>query len=364
MKAKGILKVVLYCVGILVSAFLGGILTISVVAKNPESFGLISVTKTEKEVTVVENGISESVDKVYDSVVVVKSKTRNTEATGTGFIYSKDDNKYYIVTNFHVISGATAISIVFTNNVEVKVDYEGGDQFSDIAVLSYITDKELEVAPIGESTNMNVGDTVFAIGAPLDSDVYSWSVTRGILSGKDREVRVSSDNSNSNDYIMNVLQTDAAINSGNSGGPLCNSNGEVIGVTNMKLVTSGVEGMGFAIPIEEAKVTIDAVIKEEEISRPYIGVHMLDASDRYNQVYYGLSSSSYGVLITEVTVGKPANVAGLTKGDIIVGINDVKVTDIATFRYQLYKYHSGGKIKVKYIRNGKEYTVDILLEKN
>lgn len=364
MKAKGILKIVLYCVSILVSAFFGGLLTVAIVAKNPESFGLVSVTKTEKEVTVVENGISDAVDKVYDSVVVVKSKSRSTEATGTGFIYSKDDNKYYIVTNFHVISGATAISIVFTNNVEVEVVYEGGDQFSDIAVLSYVSDKELEVAPIGESINMNVGDTVFAIGAPLDSNVYSWSVTRGILSGKDREVRVSTNDSNTNDYIMNVLQTDAAINSGNSGGPLCNSNGEVVGVTNMKLITSGVEGMGFAIPIEEAKLTIEAVIKGEEISRPYIGVHMLDASDRYNQIYYGLNSSSYGVLITEITAGKPADVAGLEKEDIIVGINDVKITDIATFRYQLYKYHGGDKIKIKYIRNGKEYTTDILLEKN
>ena len=364
MKAKGIVKIVLFFVGILVSAFFGGILTITIIAKNPENFGLVSVTKTEKEVTVVENGISEAVGKVYDSVVVVKSKSRSSEATGTGFIYSKDGNKYYIVTNFHVISGANAISIVFTNNVEVDVSYEGGDQFSDIAVLSYESDNELEVASIGESIKMSVGDTVFAIGAPLDSDVYSWSVTRGILSGKDREVRVSTGSSNTEDYIMNVLQTDAAINSGNSGGPLCNSNGEVIGVTNMKLVTSGVEGMGFAIPIEEAKLTIEAVIKGEEISRPYIGVRMLDASDRYNQIYYGLNSSAYGVLITEVTSGKPAEVAGLKQGDIIVGINGLKITDIATFRYQLYKYHGGDKIEVKYIRNGKEYTVQLTLEKN
>lgn len=364
MKTNSILKVVLYCVGILVSAFIGGFITVAIVSMNPESFGLVTVNKLEKEVTVVENGISDAVSKVYDSVVVVKSKSRTSEATGTGFIYSKDGNKYYIVTNFHVISGSNAISIVFTNNIEVSVNYEGGDQFSDIAVLSYDSDKELNVAPIGQSTSMNVGDTVFAIGAPLDSDVYSWSVTRGILSGKDREVRVSSGNNNNNDYIMNVLQTDAAINNGNSGGPLCNSNGEVIGVTNMKLINSGVEGMGFAIPIEEAKVTIDAVINGEEISRPYIGVHMLDASDRYNQIYYGLSSSTYGVLITEVTNEKPAQSAGLQEGDIIVAINEVKVTDIATFRYQLYKYHGGDKIKVKYIRNNKENITEVMLEKN
>src|SRR5699024_477323 len=105
----------------------------------------------------------------------------------------------------------------------------------------------LVVAEIGDNANSRVGDTAFAVGAPLDS-AYSWTVTRGIISGKDRMVEVSLSNSSSNDYVMKVIQTDAAINSGNSGGPLCNSNGEVIGVTSLKLVSSGVEGMGFAIP--------------------------------------------------------------------------------------------------------------------
>lgn len=364
MKIRNILIGFLFCLMVLFSTFAGGFITVGIISNNPERFGLITVNKLEKEVTVVENGISEAVNKVYDSVVVVKSRNNTSEATGTGFIYAKDNNKYYIVTNFHVISGASVISIVFSNNIEVVVNYEGGDQFSDIAVLSYVSDKDFKIAQIGESANMNVGDTVFAIGAPLDSEVYSWSVTRGILSGKDREVRVSTNNANNADFIMNVLQTDAAINSGNSGGPLCNSNGQVVGVTNMKLVTTGVEGIGFAIPIEEAKVTIDAVIKGEEISRPYIGVHMLDASDRYNQVYYGLSESSYGILITDVTIGKPAANAGLKQGDIIIAINDVKVTDIAMFRYQLYKYNGGDTIKLKYIRNGKENVALVTLEKN
>lgn len=320
-------------------------------------------SKLEKEVTVVDNGISAGVEKVYDSVVVVESyREDNLLGTGTGFIYSKDGNKYYIVTNYHVIESANNVKIVLTNNMEVSVNIVNGDQMADVAVLSYETDKELEIAPLGESVNTKVGDTVFAIGAPLDSSVYSWSVTRGILSGKDREVRVSSKNS-AKEWIMNVLQTDAAINSGNSGGPLCNSNGEVIGITNMKLVNTGIEGMGFAIPIEEAKRVVENLISGKEIVKPYIGVYMIDASDTYNQSFYDLPEDSYGALITGVEPGSPGEKAGFQKGDIIIGINDKEVKDIAAFRYELYKYDIGANVSIKVLRNKEEIIINVILEK-
>lgn len=319
--------------------------------------------KLEKEVTVVDNGISAGVEKVYDSVVVVESyKEDSLIGTGTGFIYSKDKDKYYIVTNYHVIEGANIVKIVLTNNMEVDVSIENGDQFADVAVLSYKTDKELAIAPLGESVKTKVGDTVFAIGAPLDSTVYSWSVTRGILSGKDREVRVKSKMSDK-EWIMNVLQTDAAINSGNSGGPLCNSNGEVIGITNMKLVNSGVEGMGFAIPIEEARRVVENLISGKEIVKPYIGVYMIDASDTYNQSFYDLASDSYGAYITDVEPGSPGEKGGLLKGDIIIALNDKKVEDIASLRYELYKCEINSNISIKVLRNKEEITVNVILEK-
>ena len=227
-----------------------------------------NVTKTEKEVTVTDKGIADAVDKIYDAVVVVRTyKNGQLFSTGTGFIYKNQNNNYYIITNYHVIEQGDRVSVVFTDGSEVNVMVENGDKYSDIAVLSYKSNTELVVAEMGSSVDMRVGDTVFAIGAPLDSAVYSWSVTRGVLSGKDREVEVSTTNSNISDWIMLVLQTDAAINSGNSGGPLCNSNGEVIGVTNMKLITDGVEGMGFAIPIEEVVNYADAISVYMDLSQ-------------------------------------------------------------------------------------------------
>ena len=320
-----------------------------------------NVTKTEKEVTVTDTGIADAVEKIYDSVVVVKTYVKDKlYSTGTGFVYKKDGNKYYLITNYHVIQDGTKISVVFTDGTEAVVNVEGGDKYSDIAVLSYETSNELAVAEIGSSTDMRVGDTVFAIGAPLDSNVYSWSVTRGVLSGKDREVEVSISNSSTSDWIMLVLQTDAAINSGNSGGPLCNSNGQVIGITNMKLVTDGVEGMGFAIPIEEAANYADQIINGEDVSRPYLGIQMVDASIEGYAGQYGVTATE-GVLIGSVEKGSPAEKAGLQSADVIVGLNNATITGVASLRYELYKYKSGEEITITYLRNGNKQTTKLTL---
>ncbi len=325
------------------------------------SYNVTNVNKSEKEVTVTDAGIADAVEKIYDSVVIVKNYQKNKlYATGTGFVYKYSDGKYYFITNYHVIENGDSIGIVFTNGAEVTVAVENGDKYADIAVLSYVSDNEYPVAEIGSSADMRVGDTVFAIGAPLDSAVYSWSVTRGTLSGKDREVEVSTNNSNSSDWIMQVLQTDAAINHGNSGGPLCNSNGQVIGVTNMKLVTDGVEGMGFAIPIEEASRYAEAVINGEDVSRPLIGLSMLDASNVIYARSYGIEARD-GVIVEDVTAGGPSEKAGLKKADVIISINDVNVTGVASLRYQLYKYKAGDVVTIKFIRDGKTQTAKVTL---
>ncbi|HIS17656.1 MAG TPA: trypsin-like peptidase domain-containing protein [Candidatus Coprovivens excrementavium] len=323
-----------------------------------------NVTKTEKEVTVTDTGIADAVEKIYDAVVTVRTyKNGQLFATGTGFVYKKVNDEYYLLTNYHVIEDGDRVSVVFSDGSEKNVIVENGDKYSDIAVLSYNSDDELLVAELGSSVDMRVGDTVFAIGSPLDSDVYSWSVTRGILSGKDREVEVSTTSSTMSDWIMLVLQTDAAINSGNSGGPLCNSNGQVIGITNMKLITDGVEGMGFAIPIEEVVNYADAIINGEEIARPYIGVAMTDANSSYTSRVYGFEPMD-GVLLDSVEGNSPASKAGLKKGDIITAINDVEVKNVASLRYQLYKYKIGETITVKYIRDGHSKTTELTLAAN
>ena len=325
---------------------------------------ITNVTKTEKEVTVTDTGIADAVEKVYDSVVIVETFSKGRAfATGTGFIYKHNNGTYYILTNHHVVENGDQIKIVLTNGDEVEVKVEGSDEFADIAVLSYKTNKELTVSSIGSSVNARVGDTVFAIGAPLDSSVYSWTVTRGVLSGKDREVSVSVGGSQTSDWIMQVLQTDAAINSGNSGGPLCNSNGEVIGITNMKLVTSGVEGMGFAIPIEEASTYADKIISGESVERPYLGVAMYDVANSYYAYAFKNSSTNLtdGVGISEVVKDSPADKAGLRAGDTIIGIDNDTVKDTATLRYKLYKHGVGDTVKITYVRNNKTDTTKVTL---
>jgi serine protease Do len=321
-----------------------------------------NITKSEKEVTVNENGIADAVEKEYDAVTIVENFRGNKlYATGTGFIFKREGNTYYLLTNFHVINGGSLIKIKFTDGTEVPVNVVGGDQFADVAVLSYESEKDLTVSSIGNSSSTRVGDTVFAIGAPIDSDVFSWTVTRGILSGKDREVSVSVSGSVNNDWIMKVLQTDAAINSGNSGGPLCNSNGEVIGITNMKLSSSSIEGMGFAIPIEDALGYADQIISGKGVQRPYLGVSMADANNSYYAYRFGYGTDQKGVLLVNVEEGSSADKAGLKSGDIVIGLNDEEIKDTATFRYKLYKYEIGTEVKIKYLRNNKEYTTDLKL---
>ncbi len=332
--------------------------------------GTTIVNKLEKEVTVNEQGIADAVEKVYDSVVVVENlKGGELQATGTGFIFKKSDNKYYVMTNYHVINGASSVKIQLTNNKELNVEVLGGDSYSDIAILAFESKDDYSIAEIGSSTDARVGDTTFAVGAPVDSTTYSWSVTRGIVSGKDRMVKVStSSQTSSSDYIMKVLQTDAAINSGNSGGPLCNSNGQVIGITNMKLVsnsTSNIEGMGFAIPIEDAIDFANKIINGEDITRPTLGVSMLDISST-GLAYYNISvpdNVTNGVVIMSVSKNSAAEEGGLKKGDVILEIDNVKVTSSALLKYELYRHNIGDEITLKINRNGFEKALKIKLTK-
>ena len=332
--------------------------------------GTTIVNKSEKEVTVNENGIADAVEKVYDSVVIVNVyKNQKMYGSGSGFIFKKDGNKYYIMTNNHVAENADSIKVILSDDNSYDVKLVGMDKYLDIAVLLFESDKDHAISEIGSSTNARVGDTVFTVGAPIDSSVYSWTVTRGILSGKDRKVSVStSSNSNIADYIRTALTTDAVINSGNSGGPLCNSNGEVIGITNMKLVSTGIEGMSFAIPIEEAMQYANKLINGEDVSRPAVGITMSDiGNSAYLYYYYGIrlpENVTSGVIVTSVVKNSPAQNAGIEAGDIITEVNGTKVSSMAEFKYELYKYKPGDKIKIKINRDGTEKELEVTLTKS
>ena len=312
------------------------------------------IETTKETVTVTDSGISAAVNKVYDSVVIVENYVdKQLYATGTGFVYKTEGDTSYILTNSHVIQNASEVKVVFTDENREKVTVVGSDSYSDIAVLAVDSSKVKTVAEIGDSKKLKVGDTAFTVGAPLDSATYGWTVTRGVISGTNRVVTIA-DNNNST-IMMEVLQTDAAINNGNSGGPLCNSNGEVIGITNMKLASSSIEGMGFAIPIEKAVEYADKFISGENVAHPYLGVYMYDASNQY------YSKGKTGLYIEEVEENSPADKGGLKKGDKILSINGKEVEDSTHFKYELYKLKAGDKVKILVDRNGKEKTITVTL---
>ena len=352
---------------ILVVLIIGAGLMYGLIYMFPQKFSTVT-TKLEKEVTVNDNGIADAVDNVYDAVVVVSSyKDSKLISSGTGFVFKSDDDTAYILTNHHVISSANKVTVTFTNGNVEETQIIGSNQYSDIAVLSLKASKTISVASIGSSEESRVGDTVFTVGAPLAS-TYSWTVTRGILSGKDRMIEVSTSNSQNNDYVMKVLQTDAAINAGNSGGPLCNASGKIIGITSLKLVSSGIEGMGFAIPIEDALSTANAIINKESVDTPYIGITMVDVSSAYYyRDYYELikdSGLSSGVIVVDVEKGSQAEKAGLKSNDIITKVGDIDVSSIAYLRYALYQHKVGDKVEFTYYRDGKKNTTTVTIGSN
>ena len=322
----------------------------------------INTTKVVKDVSITDTGLSEAVDKIYDAVVVVETYNKDTlTSSGTGFVYKVEDKKGYILTNNHVISGGSKIYVSFTDGKKLEAEVLGKDTYADIAVLEIESFEDISIASIGSSEDSKIGDTVFAVGAPLDS-AYSWTVTRGILSGKDRLIEVNSSQTNSytSDWVMSTLQTDAAINSGNSGGPLANANGEVIGITSLKLVKSGVEGMGFAIPIETALDYAEKLEKKEEIKRPYLGVSMYNVSE-ISTKYYDKDITTTGVFVASVEDDSPADKAGLKEEDIIIGINDTDVENVAYLKYNLYKYNVGEKVTLTIYRDEKKEIIEVTL---
>ena len=313
----------------------------------------------DRKFTVSEIGLSTGINNVYDSVVVVQNyKNDKANGIGSGFIYNNDG---YIMTNSHVIEGANNIKVMLMSGDVIDAKVIGDDEYADIAVIKIDKKYVTKVATLGSSESINVGDTVFTIGSPISSEYYG-TVTRGILSGKNRLVNVTV--GSNNDWIMNVMQTDAAINPGNSGGPLCNANGDVIGINSMKLVQSQVEGMGFAIPIEDAISYANMIVNGEEIKRSYLGLRMVNVSSTYNFANEGITIDSKvtsGVAIIEILKDGPCNNTGLKKGDVITKIGDYNIKTVAELRYHLYKYKPNDKINIEVNRNGKVMSYKVTL---
>lgn len=352
---------VIYIVTIIMSFFAGIMGTLYVVDDLKKDTPTTDLKKTSVEITET-NTLKPAIDKIYDAVVLIETYDKNNRGlgSGTGFVYKLEDNVGYILTNHHVVEGSSKIIITLSSGEEVEAEYLGSDEYSDVAVISIPGDKVLMVAKLGDSGEAELGDTVFTVGSPLGSK-YMGSVTRGILSGKDRQVTVKV---SSGSLLIDVMQTDAAINPGNSGGPLVNINGEVIGITSLKLVEDEIEGMGFALPIEYVLSYTERLEKKEEIVRPILGVQLADVTNAYILRSYRISidpSVEYGVALVKVERDSNAEASGLEEGDVVIKINDDKIEDTASFRYNLYKYSIGDTITVTYIRGNKEYTTEVKL---
>lgn len=354
-------KKLTYIVTVILSIFVGCGLMYMIIYYFPNTI-VKTENKVEKVVNVNEEGISSGIDNIYDAVVVVENyKKGKLVGIGSGFIYSGEG---YIMTNHHVIDSSDEIKITLTSGESIEAKVLGSDELADIAVLQIDKKYATNIAKIGKSTDSKVGDTVFTIGSPMSSE-FSGTVTRGILSGKNRMVEVSVGSSSSKDWIMNVMQTDAAINPGNSGGPLCNVSGEVIGINSMKIVQSEIEGIGFSIPIEDALQYANKIVKGEKIERPFLGIQMADVStSSYYLSRQGIkidSSITSGVIVISTTNDGPSGSAGIEKGDVIISIGKYSVKSVAELRYYLYKYEPNNEVDIKVIRGKEEKTFKVKL---
>lgn len=354
-----IIQLIIVLVALLVGVF--GTLYFTTTNSNDS----VKIRPASKNVTIKESDtINSSIKKIYNAVVVVEAYSRsNLAGSGSGFVYKKDKKYGYILTNYHVVSSATSLKIVNMNGEEVEATYLGGDSYADIAVIKVDVDKVLDVAEIGDSTKAKLGDTVFTVGTPVNSE-YIGTVTKGIISGESRTITVS--NEINGKYMMEALQTDASINPGNSGGPLVNMNGEVIGITSMKLVTDSIEGMGFAIPIEIAMSSVERLEKGEKIERPYFGVSLYDINSatvifRKN---IDLDKIDSGVIVGSIQKDSPAEESGLEVNDVILALDGNKIKSVAHLKYMLYKHEVGDTVKLKINRDGKEKEISLKLTKS
>ena len=313
------------------------------------------------------NKLSIAINNVYDATVMINNyKNIKLSNTGSGFIYKVDDNYGYIMTNHHVINNSDKITVLLTTDQEVEAKLLGSDQYLDLAVLRIDKKFVKKVTNIGKNSLCKLGDEVFTIGSPLGYE-YRGTVTNGIISGLNRLVEVSV-SGNGDDWVMEVIQTNTAVNPGNSGGALFNSNGEVIGVISLKLVENSVEGMGFAIPIEDAMSHIEKLEKGVAIERPLLGIGMINVQSKsILKSYYNIEldeNISSGVVVIEISEGTGASMSSLEKGDVITKIEGENVNNLAYLKYLLYKHNIGDTIELTYYRDGVYNTTKVTLIKN
>lgn len=306
----------------------------------------------EAPVTSVANANAEElttpqvIQTVLPSVVGVNVSTMMGEGSGSGIIFSSDG---YIVTNQHVIDGAMAIKVKLSDATEYDATVVGQDARTDLAVIK-IDAKDLPAATIGDSDQLVQGESVLVIGNPL-GETLSGSTTQGIISALGREIEIEG-------KIMHYIQTDAAINPGNSGGALVNQAGQVVGVTSAKISDTSAEGLGFAIPINEAIPVIEDLINNGYVTgRPMIGISGENVSQQVSMIY-GLP---VGIFVRYVDPQSGAGKAGIQQGDVITALNDTEVATLAELNNVRDQYKAGETVSLTVYRNGQEMKIDVQL---
>ena len=311
----------------------------------------INSVNTEKEMTTAEiyaayvgSSVGITVDIVSTNIF---GQTVTNAAAGSGFVITEDG---YILTNYHVIDGASAITVAFVDGKTYPATFIGGEEANDIAVIK-INAQDLTPVVIGKSSDMLVGEKVTAIGNPLGE--LTFSETTGIISAMDRTITMSDGRK------MNMIQTDCAINSGNSGGPMFNSHGEVIGIVSAKYSSSGVEGLGFAIPMDDVADMVNELITAGYVSKPLLGVSVDDVPQSVQA--YGVPE---GAAVLVVTPGLPGEKAGLKEGDIITKIGETEVTTADELITAKNQYEVGDTVTLTVYRGGETLTVEVTLEES
>lgn len=284
--------------------------------------------------------------KCAPSIVSVYSELQGGSSLGTGIIISSSG---YLITNQHVIKDSIAVTITLESGDQYFAAVVGGDEQSDLAVLK-IDATVLTPAEFGDSHLVEIGDSVVAIGNPVNQ---SLTMTNGIISAINRNISY-------NGYTMTLLQTNAAINEGNSGGPLINMYGQVIGITNMKMVSyySTIEGIGFAIPTNTTKAIVDEILENGYVAgRPSLGVLQSDITISAS-IYYGLPK---GVYVSGVYTASDAYEKGIQRGDIICNVDDLTVKSSEELSEIINSFVAGDTVTLKIYRNGDYFTVDVIL---
>lgn len=316
-----------------------------------------------------EGSIAEVADAVSKSVVSIVTSTKATNiwgqsldsaAAGTGIIVTSDG---YILTNKHVINGANKVTVILDDGTTYEnVEIVATDPLNDVAFLKIKDVDNLTPATLGDSKTISVGQQVIAIGNALGE--YQNTVTSGIISGTGRSVTASDSNGYNAETLSDMIQTDAAINSGNSGGPLVNAAGQVIGINTA--TSASAENMGFAIPISSVKGMLQQLIETGSAKRTYLGVYSADitpeAAKEYNLPVsagaYLYSPSSYSAIVK----GSPAEKAGLKDKDIVTAVNGVKVGAAGSLSDLIGEYKPGDTVQLTVIREGKEIAINVTLE--